>query len=100
MIEISGLAKRFEVDVGSLELGNGYQELTSAVANHTVLERELKSREALGLNKVPMDQRFLAAMESGLPECSGVAIGLDRVLMLATGAKELRQILNFSWGNA
>jgi len=94
------VAKRFEVYVGSLELGNGYQELTSAVANHTVLERELKSREALGLNKVPMDQRFLAAMESGLPECSGVAIGLDRVLMLASGAKELRQILNFSWDNA
>jgi lysyl-tRNA synthetase class 2 len=94
------VAKRFEVYVGTLELGNGYQELTSAVANRTVLERELTSREALGLNQVPMDQRFLAAMESGLPECSGVAIGLDRVLMLATGAKELRQILNFSWDNA
>lgn len=94
------VAKRFEVYVGTLELGNGYQELSSGDANRTVLERELASREALGLDKVPMDQRFLAAMASGLPECAGVAIGLDRVLMLATGATELRQILNFSWDNA
>lgn len=94
------VAKRFEVYVGTLELGNGYQELSSGDANRTVLERELASREALGLDKVPMDQRFLAAMTFGLPECAGVAIGLDRVLMLATGATELRQILNFSWDNA
>ena len=94
------VAKRFEVYVGTLELGNGYQELSSGDANRTVLERELASRETLGLDKVPMDKRFLAAMASGLPECAGVAIGLDRVLMLATGATELRQILNFSWDNA
>jgi len=94
------VAKRFEVYVGTLELGNGYQELSSGDANRTVLERELASREALGLDKVPMDKRFLTAMASGLPECAGVAIGLDRVLMLATGATELRQILNFSWDNA
>lgn len=94
------VAKRFEVYVGTLELGNGYQELTSAQANRFVLKQEQASRHELGLPEVPADQRFLAAMESGLPECAGVAIGLDRVLMLATGATELRQVLNFSWDNA
>ena len=94
------IAKRFEVYVGSLELGNGYQELTDAPANEAVLETELKVRENMGIAAVKKDQRFLAAMKSGMPECAGVAIGLDRLLMLATGATNLTEVLNFSWENA
>ena len=94
------IAKRFEVYIGSLELANGYQELTDASANQAVLETELETRTALGITTVPEDQRFLAAMKAGMPECSGVAIGLDRLLMRATGASTLAEVLNFSWENA
>jgi len=94
------IAKRFEVYIGSLELANGYQELTDASANQAVLEKELEARKALGITAVPDDRRFLAAMEAGMPECSGVAIGLDRLLMRATGASTLAEVLNFSWENA
>ena len=94
------LAKRFEVYAGNLELGNGYQELTSATANKEVLKRELAARDEMNLPSVPVDQRFLSAMKSGMPECAGIAIGIDRVLMLQTGASAMKQVINFSWENA
>lgn len=94
------LAKRFEVYVGRLELGNGYQELTSAPANKAVLQQELTTRKAMSLPEVAMDNRFISAVQSGLPECAGIAIGIDRLLMLATGATSLKQVINFSWENA
>ena len=97
--EIS-VAKRFEAYVGSLELGNGYLELTSAAANKAVLNSELAVRKAQRLPTVPVDERFLSAMNHGLPDCSGIAIGLDRVLMLETGVNSLKEVLNFSWENA
>jgi len=94
------LAKRFEVYAGTLELGNGYQELTLASANEAILNSELAARESMNLPPVTLDQRFLSAMQAGLPECSGIAIGIDRVLMLQTGASSLKQVINFSWENA
>lgn len=94
------IAKRFEVYAGSLELGNGYQELTNAQANLAVLNKELKTREAMGLTPMPKDQFFLAAMTAGMPECCGIAMGIDRLVMLATGATQLSEVLNFSWENA
>ena len=94
------LAKRFEVYAGTLELGNGYQELTSTDANEAVLQGELSAREAMNLPPVAVDNRFLSAMKSGLPECAGIAIGIDRVLMLQTGASTIHEVINFSWENA
>ncbi|PID45228.1 MAG: EF-P lysine aminoacylase GenX [Proteobacteria bacterium] len=94
------VAKRFEVYVGALELGNGYQELTDPIANEAVLESELNTRQALGLEVVPKDHNLLSAMKSGMPACSGVAIGVDRLLMLATGSSHLSDVLNFGWENA
>ena len=94
------LAKRFEVYVGALELGNGYQELTSGEANEAVLHSELSTRKAMSLPPVAIDNRFLSAMKSGMPECAGIAIGIDRVLMLLTGASTIKQVINFSWENA
>lgn len=97
--EIS-VARRFEVYLGTLELGNGYQELTCPQANTSILEKELKMREVMGLTTTPRDQHFLEAMHAGMPECAGVAIGIDRLLMLATEANSLAEVLNFSWENA
>ena len=94
------VAKRFEVYAGTLELGNGYQELTDASANKAVLDTELSKREAMGVLSIPKDQYFLDAMESGIPECAGIAIGIDRLLMLKTNATTLTEVLNFSWENA
>ena len=94
------IAKRFEVYVGNLELGNGYQELTSYEANAAVLKNESLVRQQMNSEAVPIDQRFLNAMQSGLPECAGIAIGIDRLLMLKTGADSIKKVLNFSWENA
>ena len=94
------VAKRFEVYVGNLELGNGYQELTSYVDNAAVLSNESSVRQQMNSEAVPIDQRFLSAVQSGLPECAGIAIGLDRLLMLKTDADNIKKVLNFSWENA
>ncbi|MGB1310636.1 MAG: EF-P lysine aminoacylase EpmA [Leucothrix sp.] len=94
------VAKRFEVYAGTAELGNGYQELTSADANEAVLQSERQMREERNLPPVALDQRFLAATQAGLPECAGIAIGIDRLLMLQTGAATIQQVINFSWENA
>ena len=94
------IAKRFEVYAGNLELGNGYEELTSAAKNEAVLKNELDTRRKMNLPLEAIDQRFLAATKAGLPECSGIAIGIDRVLMLQSGVSEIKQVMNFSWENA
>ena len=94
------LAKRFEVYAGNLELGNGYEELTSASKNETVLNSELDTRRKMNLPLEAIDQRFLAATKAGLPECSGIAIGIDRVLMLQSEVSEIKQVMNFNWENA
>ena len=94
------LAKRFEVYAGNLELGNGYEELTSASKNETVLNNELDTRRKMNLPLEAMDRRFLAATKAGLPECSGIAIGIDRVLMLQSEVSEIKQVMNFNWENA
>ena len=94
------IAKRFEVYVGGLELGNGYQELTSYEANAAILNKESSVRQQMNNEALPIDQRFLSAMQAGLPECAGIAIGIDRLLMLKTDATNIKKVLNFSWENA
>lgn len=88
-------AKRFELYVGGLELCNGYQELTSAKEQRKRFEDDLKKRRAL-LKPLPsLDENFLAALEKGFPECSGVALGLDRLFMLALHLEDIREIILF-----
>ena len=94
------LAKRFEVYAGNLELGNGYEELTLAAKNEAVLNNELAARSEMNLPLVAIDNRFIAATRAGLPECAGIAIGIDRVLMLQSGLSDMKQVMNFTWENA
>lgn len=82
-------AERFEVFVGGLELANGYRELTDADEQRARFESDNRRRAALGLRKMPIDERLLDALASGLPECSGVALGFDRLVLLAAGADDL-----------
>ena len=89
------LAERFEVYVEGLELANGFHELTDAGEQRRRFEADLERRRLAGLAAVPIDERLLAALQSGLPGCAGVALGVDRLLMLAVGARDLRQVIGF-----
>lgn len=89
------VAERFEVYYRHVELGNGYQELTDAGELRQRFAADNRRRTQLGLPEVAPDERLLAAMEAGLPACSGVALGVDRLLMLAAGAECIEDVLAF-----
>ncbi|HUI62420.1 MAG TPA: EF-P lysine aminoacylase EpmA, partial [Steroidobacteraceae bacterium] len=78
-----GTALRFELYCRGIELANGFQELASASEQRSRFEHDNAERRRLGLPAHDIDERLLAALGSGLPECSGVALGFDRTLMLA-----------------
>jgi lysyl-tRNA synthetase class 2 len=87
-------AERFELYAGGLELANGWTELTDAREQRRRLEEERALRLRLGRPAYPLDEAFLAALER-MPEAGGVAVGLDRVLMLLTGARSIDEVLLF-----
>jgi lysyl-tRNA synthetase class 2 len=91
------VAERFEVFLSGAELANGFHELVDAGEQRGRFAAELGRRRHLGLPAVPVDERFLAALEAGVPACSGVAVGLDRLLMCITGADHIDQVLAFGW---
>ncbi len=76
-------AERFELYCEGLELANGFHELSDSAEQRRRFEAENRERESRGMRPVPLDEHFLAALEAGLPDCSGVALGMDRLLMLA-----------------
>lgn len=92
-------ANRFEVYFKGIELANGFNELTDA--NEQLLRFNLDNtkRQALGLATKAIDKYFIAALRSGLPECSGVAVGLDRLVMLATNTHSVGESISFSHVN-
>lgn len=89
------VAARFEVYVGGLELCNGFHELTDAPEQRRRFEADLDQRRARELPMPPIDERLLAALSHGLPDCAGVALGFDRVVMLATNATRIGDVLAF-----
>jgi len=89
------LAERFELYLHGTELANGFHELADASEQRTRFERQLHTRAAEHLPALPLDENLLAALASGLPDCSGVALGFDRLAMLAAGAKSLREVITF-----
>jgi len=88
-------AKRFEVYYNNLELANGYEELSDSAVQKQRFQQELAEREKQGATRVPMDENLVAALEHGLPDCAGVALGLDRLLMLTSGAYSIDEVLSF-----
>ncbi|WP_404409754.1 elongation factor P--(R)-beta-lysine ligase [Pseudidiomarina marina] len=90
------VALRFEVYVGGIELANGYQELTHAAHQQLRFNHDNQLRKQFGKNMKPTDFRLLEALDAGMPNCSGVALGFDRLLMLVTGVSDIRQVLPFS----
>lgn len=90
------IALRFELYAEGIELANGFDELADAAEQRARFEAEQRERARRGLPVGPIDERLLAALASGLPACAGVAVGFDRVLMLATGADCIDQVLPFT----
>jgi len=93
-------AERFEVFLGQMELANGYQELTDAEEQKKRFERECRLRELRGEEPMPIDDRLLDALRHGLPECSGVALGVDRLLMSILKLERIEAVLAFDAGRA
>jgi lysyl-tRNA synthetase class 2 len=93
------VADRFEVFYGALELANGFVELRDPDEQRQRILADLGKRHATARPPVPLDEPLLAALESGLPECAGVAAGFERILMLATGAEDIRDVVTFAFDN-
>ncbi|MEX0820428.1 MAG: EF-P lysine aminoacylase EpmA [Pirellulaceae bacterium] len=89
------VAERFELYVQGLELANGYHELLDAETLRERNRRANRRRAADGKYLLPEESRLLAAMEHGLPDCVGVALGFDRLVMLAAGASSLGEVMAF-----
>jgi elongation factor P--(R)-beta-lysine ligase len=91
------VGQRFELYVDGVELANGYCELTNAVEQRARFDSDNMRRLARGQRERPVDERLLAALAHGLPPCSGVALGIDRLLMLRSGTNDIRSVLAFDW---
>lgn len=95
-----GQASRFEVYYRGVELANGFHELTNSQLQRERFERDQQQRLAAGYPAMDIDPYFIQALASGLPACSGVALGLDRLLMFACGVDTISEVLSFDWHNA
>jgi lysyl-tRNA synthetase class 2 len=74
---------------------NGFHELTSADKQVERFEQDNDKRKMMGLIEKPIDKRFISALNSGLPDCSGVALGIDRLVMLAMGIYSIEEVISF-----
>ena len=90
------VADRFEVFFGSLELANGYVELTDATEQEQRIRDDLDTRRQTGRRQYPRDENLIAALESGLPECAGVAVGLERLQMVFDKSDDMADVVTFA----
>jgi lysyl-tRNA synthetase class 2 len=91
------VACRFEVYYQGIELANGYHELTDPMEQRKRLENSNRARVEAGKDALKIDERFLEALNIGLPDCCGVAVGFDRLMQLKHQLKELKNVLPFTW---
>jgi elongation factor P--(R)-beta-lysine ligase len=94
------VASRFEVYFKGIELANGFHELQDANEQAKRFANDLAFRKQHGLAEMPIDGNFLAALQHGLPECAGVALGIDRLVMLALNCTSVSDILSFAFDRA
>ena len=92
----SRVALRFELYLHGVELANGFEELAAAQEQRARFQADQRQRVILGLTVPAIDEYLMAALQAGLPACAGVAVGLDRVLMLASGAARIADVLPFT----
>jgi len=94
------VAERFELFIKGMEIANGFHELTDADEQLGRLKKDLALRKKTKRPALPIDQLFTDALKQGLPDCAGVAVGIDRLLMAITGVKDIREVLTFPIENA
>lgn len=94
------VAERFELFMGQVEIANGYQELTNAAEQRDRFTHDQQLRAAYAMPQAPSDEFFLSALAHGLPECSGVAMGIDRLFALIRGETQLAHVMSFTVGNS
>ncbi len=90
------VAERFEIFIGDMELANGYQELTDAETQQQRFEEDNRQRRRLGRPEMPIDAALLSALQAGLPECAGVALGVDRLVMAIGGIDDIGRLYGFA----
>ncbi|GAA5317460.1 MAG: elongation factor P--(R)-beta-lysine ligase [Candidatus Pelagadaptatus aseana] len=91
------IARRFEIYLNGMELANGYWELTDAQEQAERFEQDLNQRQAMNNPAIPVDQHLLSALKSGLPDCAGVALGVDRLVMAKCNLQDMDQAQSFSF---
>lgn len=91
------LAQRMEWMIGGIELANGFVELTDPMEQQSRFEADLAARHARGMAPLPLDRAFLDALAQGMPPAAGMALGVDRLVMLLGGAHTLQEVLPFGW---
>lgn len=89
------LAERFELYLDGVELANGFHELADGTEQRRRFGAEQAQRREEGRSAPPMDERFVAALEAGFPPCAGVALGIDRLVMVAAGAAHIDEVIAF-----
>ena len=89
------VARRFEMIINGMEIANGYDELLDSAEMRRRAERENQQRKRRGMPEMVLDPNLVAAMEAGLPDCCGVAVGLDRLIALAVNASSIDQVQPF-----
>lgn len=94
------VADRFEVYFKGIELANGFHELDNAKEQLARFEQDNRKRLQMGLEEQPIDYHLIAALEAGLPECAGVALGIDRLIMLALGEDHIDKVTAFPFPRA
>ena len=94
------VASRFEVYFRGIELANGFHELQNAPEQRRRFEANQQYRLENQLSFIPIDENFLTALEYGLPDCAGVALGMDRLILLACQAVKIADVLSFDFSNA
>ncbi|MCL9780408.1 elongation factor P--(R)-beta-lysine ligase [Vibrio sp. S4M6] len=94
------VADRFEAYFKGIELANGFHELDNPVEQRRRFESDNHTRRNMGLAPQPIDEHLLAALEQGLPQCAGVAVGVDRLIMLATDAQHIDEVTAFPFPRA
>ena len=90
------VAERWELYIGGLEIANTYSELCDPVQQRKRFEECAAERESLGKERYPIDEPFLQALERGLPPCSGIALGIDRLIMLLCDTPDIQDVRLFA----
>tara|TARA_R110000782_G_scaffold53221_12_gene113509 strand:- start:120 stop:1073 length:954 start_codon:yes stop_codon:yes gene_type:complete len=93
------VSERFELFINNMEIANGFNELTDADEQSNRFEADLETRRNKGLAEPAIDKNFLAALQSGMPKCAGVAIGVERLLMVLSGKDDINAVSTFTLGS-